>query len=71
MPYFNELAAKSVLDDIKRNPIFTLYLPDLDGLRRTPNRKYMFNVSCQLIILADPLTLLSIDRELTRPELLH
>ena len=44
VPFFNELAASKIFDDIKRNPAFVEYLPDLTELRRPLNRQYMFNV---------------------------
>ena len=45
MPYFGELAAKTVFDEVKTNATFHMYLPDLDLLKRPPNRQYLFNVS--------------------------
>ena len=45
MPYFGELAAKTVFDEVKANAAFHMYLPDLDLLKRPPNRQYLFNVS--------------------------
>jgi hypothetical protein len=45
VPYFGELAAKTVFDEVKTNATFHMYLPDLDLLKRPPNRQYLFNVS--------------------------
>jgi len=45
VPYFEELTAKKVFNDIKQNPIFSAYLPDADVLRKPLNRQYLFNVS--------------------------
>lgn len=45
VPYFNELAATKIFDEIKSNLNFLPYLPDLTQLKRPPNRQYMFNVS--------------------------
>lgn len=44
VPFFNELAASKIFDDIKSNPEYVEYLPDLTKLKRPLNRQYMFNV---------------------------
>ena len=44
MPYFGELAAKTVFDEVKTNATFHMYLPDLDLLKRPPNRQYLLRI---------------------------
>jgi hypothetical protein len=45
VPHFAELAATKVFEEVKRNPLFQNYLPELDALKRPMNRQYLFNVS--------------------------
>ena len=44
VPYFAELAATKVFEEVKRNPRFQTYLPEIDNLKRPLNRQYLFNV---------------------------
>jgi hypothetical protein len=44
VPYFAELAATKVFEEVKRNPRFQTYLPEIDNLKRPMNRQYLFNV---------------------------
>jgi hypothetical protein len=59
VPYFGELAAKNVFEDVKSNIAFAQYLPDLDLLKRPPNRQYLFNVSRSLSVLWAPRLVIS------------
>jgi hypothetical protein len=45
VPHFKELSAKSVMDEVQGNPIFQLYLPDFDTLKKPLTKEYLFNVS--------------------------
>ena len=44
VPHFAELAATKVFEEVKRNPRFQMFLPEIDTLKRPMNRKYLFNV---------------------------
>ena len=44
VPYFAELAATKVFEEMRCNPRFAIYLPDLEGLKNPLNRQYLFNV---------------------------
>ena len=44
VPFFNELSAVKIFEDIKRNATFQQYLPDLTELKRPLSRQYLFNV---------------------------
>jgi hypothetical protein len=58
VPHFAELAATKVFEEVKRNPRFQTYLPEIDSLKRPMNRQYLFNVREVFLV-----TLLLIDRE--------
>jgi hypothetical protein len=66
VPHFAELAATKVFEEVKRNPRFQTYLPEIDTLKRPMNRQYLFNVSAVPLM-----TLLIIDREHSRPLVLR
>ena len=58
VPHFAELAATKVFEEVKCNPRFQTYLPEIDSLKRPMNRQYLFNVREVF-----PSDLLPIDRE--------
>jgi hypothetical protein len=66
VPYFEELAAKNLFDEIKRVPAFLLYLPDFNAGQRPPNRKYMYNVRSLRLFSCGP----PVDCQHCRPYLL-
>ncbi len=66
VPHFAELAATKVFEEVKRNPRFQTYLPEIDTLKRPMNRQYLFNVRAVPLM-----TLLIIDREHPRPLVLR
>ena len=66
VPHFAELAATKVFEEVKRNPRFQTYLPEIDTLKRPMNRQYLFNVRA-----VSQVTLLPIDREHSGPPLLR
>ena len=43
VPKYEEFNSKEVWKKVKNNPLITCYFKDY-GDKRTPNRKYMFNV---------------------------
>jgi hypothetical protein len=45
VPHFKELSAKSVMDEVQGIPVFQLYLPDFDTLKKPLTKEYLFNVS--------------------------
>ena len=67
VPHFAELAATKVFEEVKRNPRFQTYLPEIDTLKRPMNRQYLFNV--RAIYLVTPSYLK--DREYPGPLVLR
>jgi hypothetical protein len=45
VPFFAELSAKSVWEEVRRQPDILRYLPDVDMVQKTISRQYLFNVS--------------------------
>jgi hypothetical protein len=45
VPFFAELSAKAVWEEVRRQPDILKYLPDVDMVKKTLSRQYLFNVS--------------------------
>ncbi len=45
VPGFRELSGKSVYEQIVALPLFKMYLPDVDQVKKPLNRQYVYNVS--------------------------